>query len=282
MNLALIAAAASAMLATHALAQIAIVDRESAGTNNFFVTSGTVSESSIASDSDTTNLTGAFSFYNSESIVVGSGTPGAQGTASAGGGHIMNDAVTLQAPSSLVVDAHRQSGSIARVVVGTGQSEIVQNSVTRVRFDVVGADVFYFVIGEFEPHPDAVASLTFTNISTPGALVNHTATASVNESGTLTAGETYEFEVRVDNEIVATTTGAPPISRVNAYTLRLTVLPMNCRADLDGSGVIDFADLNYMLNVFGSQDTLADIDGAGPVNFSDLNALLMDFGQACP
>jgi hypothetical protein len=190
MNLALIAAAASAMLATHALAQIVIVDRESACTNNYLATSGTASDSSDASDSDTTNLTGAFSFRNTGIASVGASAPGSNGTVLTGGGHNMDHAVVQDVSTSLVVNAYRQSATLAQVIVGTGQAEFAQNSVSRVRFDVGAADVYYFVIGEFNPDPAATAAVTLENISIPGVLVNFTAAATANETGTLPAGET--------------------------------------------------------------------------------------------
>lgn len=272
--------AALGLWAGASLADVTVTQRHSSAMNNFVLTSGTVTEDSLVSDSES-DLFGPFSLRNTAFLIIDDAQPGAEGAVSGAGGHNMNDAVTQNLPTSLRVDSFRQSGSIARVLNGVAQAEFVQDSITRVRFDVTGADVLYFITGDLSPHPDSAVALTFANTSTPSVLEKFTGTAAVNETGTLTAGETYEFEVTLDNHGVASPSN-PIIMRANAYTVRLTVLPMDCRADLDASGVIDFTDLNFLLNNFGTQNVLADINDNQSVDFTDLNALLADFGTACP
>lgn len=50
--------------------------------------------------------------------------------------------------------------------------------------------------------------------------------------------------------------------------------------ELDINGVIDFDDLNVVLNNYGNTDETIDIDGIGTVNFDDLNIILNNYGES--
>jgi hypothetical protein len=56
-----------------------------------------------------------------------------------------------------------------------------------------------------------------------------------------------------------------------------------CPGDVNGDGLIDFADLNAMLSEFGHLGDVvdADLDLDGDVDFTDLNAVLSNFGVNC-
>jgi hypothetical protein len=54
-----------------------------------------------------------------------------------------------------------------------------------------------------------------------------------------------------------------------------------CTGDLDGSGVIDGADLGTLLGAWGSAGSPADLDGDGTVGGADLGVMLGNWG-ACP
>lgn len=60
-----------------------------------------------------------------------------------------------------------------------------------------------------------------------------------------------------------------------------------CREDIDGSGLIDFGDVNAVVGAFNTSfgdltfDAAADLDGDGLVSFADLNILLSYFNQGC-
>ena len=56
---------------------------------------------------------------------------------------------------------------------------------------------------------------------------------------------------------------------------------MPCPEDLDGSRVIDGADLSYLLSGWGGSDASVDLDGNGTVNGADLARVLGSWG-ACP
>ena len=57
--------------------------------------------------------------------------------------------------------------------------------------------------------------------------------------------------------------------------------PPDCSADIDGSGTIDFGDLNALLDQWGTPGPEADIDGSGTVDFNDLNILLDGWAVTC-
>lgn len=56
-----------------------------------------------------------------------------------------------------------------------------------------------------------------------------------------------------------------------------------CPADVNGDGVVDFADLNMILADFGTTapGLAGDVDGDGDVDFADINAALGVFQTAC-
>jgi hypothetical protein len=56
-----------------------------------------------------------------------------------------------------------------------------------------------------------------------------------------------------------------------------------CPGDVDGDGLVDFADLNAILTEFGhlGDVILPDLDLDGDVDFTDLNAVLSNFGVNC-
>jgi hypothetical protein len=57
--------------------------------------------------------------------------------------------------------------------------------------------------------------------------------------------------------------------------------PMPCPEDLDGSRVVDGADLSYLLSGWGGDDASLDLDGNGTINGADLARVLGSWG-ACP
>ena len=68
------------------------------------------------------------------------------------------------------------------------------------------------------------------------------------------------------------------------FACSFLIVETPCPADINGDGVVNFADLNALLGSFGdSGDALpADVNGDGVVNFADLNAVLTAFGDECP
>lgn len=89
--------------------------------------------------------------------------------------------------------------------------------------------------------------------------------------GTLQYDTTYYWSVRAIG--FGGETDMSPI--VASFTTRL-------QADLNGSGAVDFADLNLVLSQFGQSGSglIGDVDASGTVNFTDLNIVLGAFGQS--
>jgi hypothetical protein len=76
---------------------------------------------------------------------------------------------------------------------------------------------------------------------------------------------------------VAATVGAGVSSQyTGVWMFRVPVPP--CPSDIDGSGVVDAADLGALLGAWGSKGGSADINGDGTVDAADLSALLGAWG----
>jgi hypothetical protein len=52
-----------------------------------------------------------------------------------------------------------------------------------------------------------------------------------------------------------------------------------CDADYNGDDIVNFADLAYFRQAFGTADPVADLDGSGAVNFADLALFKLSFGK---
>ena len=57
---------------------------------------------------------------------------------------------------------------------------------------------------------------------------------------------------------------------------------MECTADLDGDGVLDFFDVSAFLTAFGSGSSDADLNGDGVFDFFDVSLFLTALGVGCP
>jgi len=57
---------------------------------------------------------------------------------------------------------------------------------------------------------------------------------------------------------------------------------LGCPTDFNGDGVIDTADLGYLISAFGSAGGAADINGDGVVDTADLGLFIPMFGSTCP
>ena len=54
-----------------------------------------------------------------------------------------------------------------------------------------------------------------------------------------------------------------------------------CEGDTDGNNLVNFTDLNRLLDNWGTPGPIGDVDGSGSVNFADLNLLLDNWGADC-
>jgi hypothetical protein len=85
----------------------------------------------------------------------------------------------------------------------------------------------------------------------------------------------------IDNDRRISTTAFNTGSNENALIL-LVPITGPCPADIDGSGVLDDADLALFVTLADAGDQAADYDGSGTVDFFDVVALLRDFDAGCP
>jgi len=65
-----------------------------------------------------------------------------------------------------------------------------------------------------------------------------------------------------------------------SYAVRLSCSA--CRADIDGSGMLDEGDITLLVSLADAGDPSADYDDSGTVNFFDVVAMLRDFDGGCP
>lgn len=70
-----------------------------------------------------------------------------------------------------------------------------------------------------------------------------------------------------------------PGAGFQSFVIRLSV----CPSDIDGDGVVGFADLNLLLGSYNSAGwgLAGDVDGDGDVDFADLNELLGAYNSVC-
>ena len=73
--------------------------------------------------------------------------------------------------------------------------------------------------------------------------------------------------------------GANTCTQIAQYSVMIE--RAQCTGDLDGSGVIDGADLGGLLGAWGTPGSPADLDGDGTVGGADLGVMLGNWG-ACP
>ncbi len=134
--------------------------------------------------------------------------------------------------------------------------------------------------------PDTYKRRSGTSFSTPYVAGTVALIQSVNP--TLTPDEIRSVLVRSADDVDATgwdeNTGAGRLNAFKAVVLA-TSLPAvatpNCLVDLNGDGMIDFADVQLFLDAFASEDSLADLNNDGAYNFFDIQIFLTLFGDGC-
>ena len=57
---------------------------------------------------------------------------------------------------------------------------------------------------------------------------------------------------------------------------------VDCPADLNGDGIINFFDVSVFLNAFNAMDPIADFTGDGVLNFFDISLFLQAYNAGCP
>jgi hypothetical protein len=97
---------------------------------------------------------------------------------------------------------------------------------------------------------------------------------------TIASGETGRISYRIDLEVDGPYSGTLILNTNDPAKPQLTIpitatgvtIPVEPRADFNGSGVVDFADFLVFAGVFGSSDPTVDLDGSGIVDFAEISS----------
>jgi hypothetical protein len=86
----------------------------------------------------------------------------------------------------------------------------------------------------------------------------------------------------INNDDGVATDPSFAVDNIRIFGSSINTGPEPCAGDFNDNGVIDFADLNFMLSEYGSTNSPADLNGDGEVNFTDLSIFLSFYGSECP
>lgn len=197
---------------------VTITERESLAANSLFAGSGGTVQTSEESD-DTTALTGPFSFSDSNSVAVSA--------ASASGSIEAADNVAQLSPTSISVTASRTATGTATHISGTGNAFSNQTQEVRVQFTVNGDDARYTLTGDFDP--GAITTINGDTHSvrlyrpfTSNVFVDVDEAATLDESGILLAGRTYELRIRLSDRNSASSS-SPFATDASSFNLQFNV-----------------------------------------------------------
>lgn len=84
-----------------------------------------------------------------------------------------------------------------------------------------------------------------------------------------------------DSTTITFTATAPGTAASETVTMIVRVGEFECRADLNGDGIVDFGDYLEFLNLFAAQDPRVDFNGDGVVDFADYLEFLNLYEQGC-
>jgi hypothetical protein len=106
-------------------------------------------------------------------------------------------------------------------------------------------------------------------------------TASPFHNRPASSGKIYAGRSRAD--VDRATENDPENQDVIAFDFSGATHVIACPADVNGDGVVNFADLNAVLTSYGQTgaNPPGDTDGDGDVDFTDLNTVLTNFGVDC-
>lgn len=82
--------------------------------------------------------------------------------------------------------------------------------------------------------------------------------------------------------IVSTNSSTNNIQRYQGTLFISALPPVECPADINGDGQLNFFDVSAFLSAFSAQDAVADFNGDGQFNFFDVSAFLTAFAEGCP
>lgn len=125
-------------------------------------------------------------------------------------------------------------------------------------------------------HDLQIQMFSSTDLFTPVADVDATGAGS---------GETLIYDAETPGTffiIVSPDSNTNNIQRYLASMVITSLPPVECPADINGDGDLNFFDVSAFLAAFGNMETVADFTGDGQFNFFDVSAFLSAFGDGCP
>jgi hypothetical protein len=95
-----------------------------------------------------------------------------------------------------------------------------------------------------------------------------------------TYNKTFNFDLSPGANTI-TIVALEDSGNANVFTETVT-LGVDCPADLNGDGVLNFFDVSTFLSLYNAQDPSADFTGDGQYNFFDVSAFLSAYTVGCP
>ncbi len=129
--------------------------------------------------------------------------------------------------------------------------------------------------------PGVTYSVRLRVTGTSTDLINTTTTDTSLDVASTTLGS-LDFDTSYTWVVVAANSGGVTPATPSSATFSTEAEPVDCPADVDGSGFINADDLLLVLGNFGLASSDGDTNGDGLVNADDLLAILGAFGTACP
>ena len=208
---------------------INIIERDSLGVNSLFAGSGGAVDTRDMSHSSAAP-TGNFVFSDGGTVQVLDSDPFSTGTASATGIISAMDNVEQPAPATINITSSATAEGTALVVSGPSNANSRQRARTRVRFQVIGDDATFQLTGDFTTPANSqfvgdVVRLELRRPFTPNKKFDINTSGPVNEVGTLTAGQTWEFIVDI-NDKSAASAGLPSDADLFSYDLSFSVVSL--------------------------------------------------------
>jgi hypothetical protein len=203
---------------------IVITQRNSSVRNRGFAGSGGASESSDVQDG-TTALSGNLSFSNSFSVQVLSSYPASNGSAWATGSLFTFENVLQNSPDEFSIEASRTSSGTTLYGSGTGNATSRQDQDIRVRFSVSGDPVKYSLQGTFDPGATdgELGSISLYRPFTATTYFDYGTAQTLNTSGILLPGLTYEFRARVIDSMSSSQNGSTSESDASGFNFNFSV-----------------------------------------------------------
>lgn len=128
------------------------------------------------------------------------------------------------------------------------------------------------IVDSFAPAKKATVTVVINAETSVSAETEADGTFAV----TVPAGENYSVKVDKESYLTFTYTGVNATTAVELGEIDVK----NCAGDVDDNGIIEFPDLQSVLDIYNqASDTATDVDGNGTVEFPDLQSILDSYND---